>query len=60
VAQRVGRGIATQNAPNVAVYKYTMMYQTQQNFIMFIIALGQHVLILIESPSGPSEIQILT
>jgi len=29
-------------------YKYTMMYQTQQNFIMFIIVLGQHVSILIE------------
>jgi len=27
---------------------------------MFIIALEQHVSILIESPSGPSKIQILT
>jgi len=26
-----------------------MMYQTQQNYIMFIIVLGQHVSILIES-----------
>ena len=34
--------------------------QTQQNFIMFIIVLGQHVSTLIESSSGPSEIQILT
>ena len=32
----------------------------QQNFIMFIIVLGQHVSILIESSSGPSKIQILT
>jgi len=30
-----------------------MMCQTQQNFIMFIIVLGQHVSILIESSSGP-------
>ena len=29
--------------------------QTQQNFIMFIIVLGQHVSILIESSSGPSN-----
>jgi len=29
--------------------------QTRQNFIMFIIALGQHVSILIESSSGPSK-----
>ena len=36
-----------------------MKYQTQQNF-MFIIVLGQHVSILIESSSGPSKIQILT
>jgi hypothetical protein len=34
--------------------------QTQQNFIMFIIVLGQHVSILIESSSSPSNIQILT
>ena len=34
--------------------------QTQQNFIMFIIVLGQHVSILIEPSSGPSTIQILT
>jgi len=34
--------------------------QTQQNFIMFIIVLGQHISILIESSSGPSKIQILT
>ena len=34
--------------------------QTQQIFIMFIIVLGQHVSILIESSSGPSRIQILT
>jgi len=27
--------------------------QTQQNFIVFIIVLGQHVSILIESSSGP-------
>ena len=37
-----------------------MMYQTQQNFIMFIIVLGRHDSILIESSSGPSEIQTLT
>jgi len=36
------------------------MYQTQQGFTMFIIVLGQHVSILIESSSGPSKIQILT
>ena len=29
--------------------------QTQQNFIMFIIVLGRHVSILIESSSGPSK-----
>jgi len=29
--------------------------QTQQHFIMFIIVLGQHVSILIESSSGPSK-----
>jgi len=29
--------------------------QTQRNFIMFIIVLGQHVSILIESSSGPSK-----
>ena len=29
--------------------------QTQHNFIMFIIVLGQHVSILIESSSGPSK-----
>ena len=29
--------------------------QTQQNFIVFIIVLGQHVSILIESSSGPSK-----
>jgi len=33
---------------------------TQQNFIMFITVLGQHVSILTESSSGPSKIQILT
>ena len=32
--------------------------QTQQNFIMFIIVLGQHVSILIESSSGPSKKKI--
>jgi len=32
-----------------------MMYKTQQNFIVFIIVLGQHVSILIESSSGPSK-----
>ena len=32
-----------------------MKYQTQQNFIMFIIVLGQHVSILIESSSGHSK-----
>ena len=42
------------------MYKYKMMYQTQQNFIMFIIVLGQHVSILMESSAGPSKIQILT
>jgi len=36
------------------------MYQAQQNFIMFIILLGRHVSILIESSSGRSKIQILT
>jgi hypothetical protein len=34
--------------------------QTQHNFIMFIIVLGQHVSILKESSSGPSKKQILT
>ena len=34
--------------------------QTQQNFIMFIIVLGRHVSILVESSSGTSKIQILT
>ena len=42
------------------MYKYTMKYQTQQNCIMFIIVLGQHVSVLIESSSGPSKKQILT
>ena len=37
------------------IYRYTMMYQTQQNF-MFIIVLGQHVSILIESSSGTTKI----
>ena len=32
----------------------------KKNFIIFIILLGQHVSILIESSSGPSKIQILT
>jgi len=32
-----------------------MIYQTQQNFIMFILVLGRHVSILIESSSGPSK-----
>jgi hypothetical protein len=32
-----------------------MKYQTQQNFIMFIIVLGQHVSILIESSWGLSK-----
>ena len=42
-------------------YKYTMMWQsntktqTQQNFIMFIIVLGQNISILIESSSGSSK-----
>jgi len=31
------------------------MCQTQQNFSMFIIVLGRHVSILIESSSGPSK-----
>jgi hypothetical protein len=35
--------------------KYTMMCQTQKNFIMFTIVLGQHVSLLIESSSGPSK-----
>ena len=34
--------------------------QTQQNFTIFIIVLGQHVSILLESSSGPSKIQILS
>ena len=34
--------------------------QTQHNFTMFIIVLGQHVSSLIESSLGPSKIQILT
>jgi len=37
-----------------------MKYKTQQNFIIFVIVLGQHVSILIESSSGPSKLQILT
>jgi len=44
----------------IFMYKYTMMCQTQQDFIMFIIVLGQHVSIIIESSSGPSKIHILT
>jgi hypothetical protein len=36
-------------------YKHAMMCQTQQNLIMSIIVLGQHVSILIESSSGPSK-----
>jgi len=32
-----------------------MMCQTQKNFVMFIILLGQHVSILTESYSGPSK-----
>ena len=32
-----------------------MICQTQQNFIMFIIVLRQHVSILTESSSGPSK-----
>ena len=32
--------------------------QTQRNFIMFNIVLGQHVSILIQSSSGPSKKQI--
>ena len=36
------------------------MSQTQQNLVTFYSVLGQHVLILIESSSGPSKIQILT
>ena len=32
-----------------------MMYQKQKNFIMFVIVLGRHVSILIESSSGPSK-----
>ena len=31
-------------------------FQTQQNFIMFIIVLGRHVSILTESSSGPKKI----
>jgi hypothetical protein len=31
------------------MYKYTMKNRTQQTFTMFIIVLGQHVSILIES-----------
>ena len=34
--------------------------QTQQNFIIFIFVLGQHVSILTESSSGPSKKQVLT
>ena len=34
--------------------------QTQQNTIVIIIVLGQHVSILIESSSGPSKLQIFT
>jgi len=37
-----------------------MKYQTQKNFIMFIIVLGQQVSILTESSSGPLKIQIVT
>ena len=39
----------------IRIYKYTMMCQTQKNFIMFTIVLGQHVSLLIESSSGPSK-----
>ena len=36
----------------IYIYKRCIS-QTQQNFIMFIIVLGQHVSILTESSSGP-------
>jgi len=52
-------GIKMRQSAGHTIYKYTMMYQTQQNF-MFIIILRQHVSILIHSSSGASEIQILT
>jgi len=35
------------------LYKSTMICQTQQNFITFIIVLGRHVSILIESSYRP-------
>ena len=37
------------------MYKYKMMSQSNTNIIMFIIVLGQHVSILIESLSDPSK-----
>ena len=40
---------------NTYTDKQWYVRQTQQNFIMFIIVLGQHVSILIESSSGPSK-----
>jgi len=45
---------------NTHINKQWCISQTQQNFIMFINVLGQHVSILIESSSGPSKIQIIT
>jgi len=44
------------------MYKYTKKYQsnTTKLYYVFIVVLGQHVSILIESSSGPSKEQILT
>ena len=43
------------NIPNIYINIRWCVSQTQQNFIVFIIVLGQHVSILIESSSGPSK-----
>jgi len=49
----------TSNVRNTYINMQPCISHTQKNFIMFIIVLGQHVSILIESSSGPSKIQIL-
>jgi len=40
---------------NMCINMQWCVSQTQQNFIMFIIVLGQHVSFLIESSSGPCK-----
>ena len=45
---------------NTHINKQRCISQTQQSFILFIIVLGRHVSILIESASCTSNVQILT